>query len=799
MAPRVKPASRKPAGDKPVRSAADIARLNASLQRVDSAADKAAELLIGGIEPELQGRDHTDAIVRSIARRVGQTQARLTGGNTLETMARLRQDSLLNTPVTNQWGNTVSVGDGAKTLKNELDAMEASAVSEIFSNEKARLDDYQTYHQITDLITQASEAVQCYTDNIVSPDNFTKRDLNVYYEALADDSDKTLDAVRSQANEIIQKYNIEDRSEDAITISLTKGDAFIAVFNLRQELEGILNEDSAAVKSALFEHAHAPSFADDEVQMLAEAFNDENPNDEPIVLDESFAENFAIFMNETVVFREDASQLIANANKNTLALNDLPIFNKGKKLRDKRKNASLSQSKIRGSIVKLLQPENVIKLHQEDTNFGYFYIETDGLDIADFARRGTTDQTAMVRAIDQNMSTRTLSAGGQNLRGKEALISRLIVKTLAKKMGNADFLINNEEFAFDAYTILARARREKRRVKFTYVASDQMVHFTPNGAVGYGTSVLSRVKFLAKLYIGAMTNAFMRNSIRRPERLVWYIDVGVDNDGSNAIQNFIRTIKQKEVKFSNLRDITTTINQIGEFHDFYIPTYNGERPVEVETLNMGAAAEVDNPYLEFLRKSIIGGTGVPAAYVGYSEEVAFARSLTMDNGRFLRRVVRHQKHYSRAATRLIQILWRNEYESLDEIHGKLPAGKEDGTVEDTTVEDEIERTEIDISKIVVRYPVPATLNTANIAESINQVVPVAEFVAGNLVPNSDEDGVKANLQARVAQDLLPQIPWERYKGMLDKAREDASRAGAIKGGGATATSSDDTAASGSSF
>jgi hypothetical protein len=37
-------------------------------------------------------------------------------------------------------------------------------------------------------------------------------------------------------------------------------------------------------------------------------------------------------------------------------------------------------------------------------------------------------------------------------------------------------------------------------------------------------------------------------------------------------------------------DITTTINQIGMGHDFYVPTYNGERPVEVETLNMGGAA-----------------------------------------------------------------------------------------------------------------------------------------------------------------------------------------------------------------
>jgi acylphosphatase len=290
--------------------------------------------------------------------------------------------------------------------------------------------------------------------------------------------------------------------------------------------------------------------------------------------------------------------------------------------------------------------------------------------------------------------------------------------------------------------------------------------------------------------------ALMRNSIRRPERLVWYIDVGVDNDGNNAVQNFIRTIKQREVKFSNLKDITTTINQIGEFHDFYVPTYNGERPVEVETLNMGGASEVDSPFLEYLRKAIIGGMGVPAAFVGYSEEVAFARSLTMDNGRFLRRVVRHQKHYGKAASKVYQILYRNEYISLDQLtgaakqtdpdekkpdekdasEGKSKAKGKAGQAKsaDAAAEAENRMDSVEISQIFVRFPSPATLNLTNMSDAINQAQPVSDFLV-ETVAAGESDETKGAFKKRVMRELMPQVHWDRYEKMLEEARVEAER------------------------
>ena len=818
--------------------------VESAVSRATTATERANDILMGAPEPELSARSHLDSLVRNIARSVSETQRRLTGGNTLETMSRLTQDSLLQTPIDSSIPSNrkFRIGDKGATLKTALDNIDSSTISELFSTEKGRIEDYQTFAQIADLIPQAAEAISCITDNITSPDDFTKRDLTVFFEGQDDEAGTINNEVKRRTNQLIEKYMLEDRAEEAISKSLIKGDFFIAVLNLRQEIETLLNEDgskkdSGEESSLLFESHHIPTPEDADVKLLLDIFNDEvkeqhaaNGKKDDTLVEftlENFRKDFSEMLNNSVRFNESTGNLVSNELEMRFKNfgSDLPSTKKrnlpGRNTPDGLQ--SLSESKIRGSILKMIPPENVIKIYQGDTLFGYFFIELTGPDIADFARRGTMDQTALVRAIDQNMSSRFFggASNGITARGKDALISRIFVKALSKRMGNAEFLINNEEFANDTYAILSRARKEQRRLTFTYVAPDQMVHFTPDGSTGYGTSALSRIKFLAKLYIGAMTNAFMRNSIRRPERLVWYIDVGEDNDDSNSVQNFIRTIKQREVKFSSLRDITTTINQIGEFHDFYIPTYDGERPVEVETINMGAAAEVDSPYLEFLRKGVVSGTGVPAAFIGYSEEVAFAKSLTMENGRFLRRVVRFQKHYSRSVTKLFRALWRNEYYSLEGILGEKPVAQETSKKseskrrgravvvldkdskknDDHGINDEnliISRAnfdQIDERQIFIRYPSPATLNMTNLADAINQATPVIEFIV-DIVASSESDGIKSSLKRAVTKDKMPQIDWGRYEKFLETARKDPQRESAIEGN--TANSSGNSSSNDSS-
>jgi hypothetical protein len=162
----------------------------------------------------------------------------------------------------------------------------------------------------------------------------------------------------------------------------------------------------------------------------------------------------------------------------------------------------------------------------------------------------------------------------------------------------------------------------------------------------------------------------------------------------------------------------------------------------------------------------------------------------MDNGRFLRRVVRHQKHYGKAMSLLLRMLWRNEFEELESMVGNKKPGKDDKKEDRTSVSDEansdeakvrdaLTELEIDISKIFVRYPSPATLNMTNLADAINQGQGVAEFIT-ETVSAGEEDDVKGELKKRVIMDLMPQIHWDKYVKMLEDAKLEGERKKAVE-------------------
>jgi hypothetical protein len=73
---------------------------------------------------------------------------------------------------------------------------------------------------------------------------------------------------------------------------------------------------------------------------------------------------------------------------------------------------------------------------------------------------------------------------------------------------------------------------------------------------------------------------------------------------------------------------------------------------------------------------------------------------------------------------------------------------------------------IDINSIKVRFPSPATLNMNNISEQIQAVGGNAEFIAQQLIPqkaDGSNDDIRMKLQAKIVQDLLPGIDWEKYE------------------------------------
>ena len=797
---------------------------------VDSTLRKSEEdmrkLLLGdaGKDTAEDGRD-IDTLIAKVQKSMERSrETRGVGSDPLETANALHiHDPLLDIKV-----KTRGPEDSSKTIRDVLGNVSTTAVGSIFHQEQDRLNDYSTYRHIYEMIPQVGEAVETYRDNIISPDDWSKRSIECFRDGPRPESFNGIESLRRLFQILQEKYDLDTLIGDSIKHSLYLGDYFTLVLNLKEEITSMLVEGDAADTSPLkkieegaegleeerpiIESAHCPS-SPDMIREVIESFCSEE--DRTADLEGDFRNVFTEYMGSFVEVNDDPYNLIketiegiretqrnevdAPGSKWTMGgMEDAGDRKEGKEPKD--------IGDIRGSIVRLIDPDYVIKLHSTDGHcFGYFYLEySENSQKIDFRKLGHS-QNNLIHSMDTHLTDlNTGMMGGIQKDTKDRLLTNLFVKTLSSKMKKSSFLLKNPMLARDVYTILRKARINNRRVRVTYIPPSRMVHWTPEGSShGYGRSVLMRVKFFSKLYIGAMTKAFMRNSIWQTEMLVYNIETGFDNDYENMAQDFMRQIKQKTVQFEDMKDITTVMRNVGHFHNLFFPTRGGERPVQIDTVSLGQAGEVDTPFLDYMRKSIIAGTGVPAAFVGYSEEVSFARTLTMDNGRFLRRVVNHQVYYGRSATQLVRLLWDNEFIALKD-HEKTVI-KDDGSGKDEDKRDTRKKNRderqpgkepiheakdedgkegngkiINSSSIIVRLPSPATLNLTNKTELMQQVDNYSEFVSRTLVGETEDAEYKRLFIEQVVIDSMPSIPWERYLQFRERASDARTRPSADK-------------------
>jgi len=243
---------------------------------------------------------------------------------------------------------------------------------------------------------------------------------------------------------------------------------------------------------------------------------------------------------------------------------------------------------------------------------------------------------------------------------------------------------------------------------------------------------------------------------RGHDKRVYYIDVGADANYEQAISRVIQDIKTKEFKMDNMGEINTILNlNPGRFDDIYIPQINGEKPVEIETLQ-GMDVDMTNDFLEFLKDSMMTGIGIPRTLIDATKEMDFARTLSAQNANFVRNVIKYQKKFTPAFTRLFRKLYENEF--------KYANDKESDVLD-----------YIDLKDINVTFPSPATLNMSNLTDQIQTVEGNAEFISSQLIapdPTGMNDGKRLKLKAEIVKDLLPGIDWEKYEDMRDQVEID---------------------------
>lgn len=176
----------------------------------------------------------------------------------------------------------------------------------------------------------------------------------------------------------------------------------------------------------------------------------------------------------------------------------------------------------------------------------------------------------------------------------------------------------------------------------------------------YGQSIFSNVELIGKYLALLEYSLLIYRLTRAAEKRVFKVDVGSDRDVANYIQQVIRKTKQKEVYLQSGASLDTLVGELSLFEDYYIPVREGREFFTVDTVPGGElTSKIED--IEYLRKKLVSGLGIPAIYLVQEDTSESKYTLSQENVKFARTIVRLQKILSAPLTSLVRKLVSIEY------------------------------------------------------------------------------------------------------------------------------------------
>ena len=644
----------------------------------------------------------------------------------------------------------------------------------LLAGDMTRLQAYTNYEVIFNHIPECAQALEVYKDNIMSPDDFTKMIFDIYYDDESDEAGKK--KIERDLDNIKEKYGVEDYVDQILEKALLYGDYYAAVLSLDDELgnlvsDGVsLNEDNAA----LFD----PSCADVVVnpgdihstielnEAVAEYYgysgeDIKNSDETDVFLSKLINENVKIGSKKELLIERNLAD--NDAKKNDIGTGLNLNMSSGSKKDKKKKKDDDKPLYINGSVIKLLEPSKIVELKIDNISYGCLYVVeatntaanntylgvSSGRSVTgnlSVAQNNTISGTTAATYTPQNQAAQQYGVSDQKMQ----LIANVFINNIAKKI-DKDFLRHNKEFKTFVYELLQQDYLMKKGVKIIYFPPGEVIHFEC-------PAVYRKIVFFAKLYLSMLSNDVLIKLGRAHDKRVFYINVGVDDDYEQAVSKVIADIKTKEYSMNNIGDFNTILSlNPGRWDDYFMPVINGDRPVEIDTL-AGMDTDMNSDFMDYLKNSMLNGIGVPRALIDSMNDLDFARILSTQNANFVRSVIRYQKKLTEPFSLLFRRLYKNEY-------------KYNNNAENDSM------SLIDISAIKVKFPSPATLNMSNMSEQIQAIEGNADFISSQIIPpkadGSNED-IRVKLKAKIIQDLMPGIDWEKYETFKDDINIDGA-------------------------
>jgi hypothetical protein len=261
-------------------------------------------------------------------------------------------------------------------------------------------------------------------------------------------------------------------------------------------------------------------------------------------------------------------------------------------------------------------------------------------------------------------------------------ICRDILNKVRNKIGDYG-LDDDEELKSIVAKMIGTATDFTKAFNVRFISADRMQHFKVPSIKNYpyGESIMTPIKFLAKVLMALETALAISRLSRSTEKRKIAIEVGLTRDIKKAVENLKEQFRKRKISLDSFGGIDTIPSQITTFEDIYIPQKDGKAFVDVSTFsegNIDIRGKVDE--IKEIRDQIVAGMNVPPSFVGLEENLSNKSALSEENILFARCVITHQKYLSEQMTeavqKIIDILNPEEaLEIMDSVEIAFPAPK----------------------------------------------------------------------------------------------------------------------------
>lgn len=677
---------------------------------------------------------------------------------------------------------------------------------------------YTDYRLIDKYIPEITDSLDVLRDSIMSPDDISKK--SVLYSYIGELSTADRELFESNMRKLFEKYDFETFISDKIRSTLLLGDGFTIVDKLSSTFTRYLNEgdggdeelkDDGNVLSESADIFASPKFRD---RIKAYYEKAKSLNEASFVTKGSDGKKYQVTSDMYVKNTEE--EILKMINKNVKYIEDpmkaLSDFTKytGSTVSDKYTDKITKELNINGVYFKDLNPDDVIKLEIDHICIGYIVINrTKGAadTIGGFGGSGINGNYSMLGAITSalnpdmgnannnlqfnqaSMSTDAFT-GNQNILkdGNTALayntIVDMLVKGISEKIDNK-YIEKNEAFRDLLFGLVRMDYIISKEIDITFLEASQLDHVKIDSTMTYGVSRIASSMFPAKLYLALLLTNLMLKINQGRDRRVFYVDTDLDDDFEGNIEQIIKDVKSSEIptsSFGSTTSVSTVLNTVGSLENYYIPTIDGNRPFDIDVIS-GMQVDINDELMEKLLKSAIIGTGVPYNYIDATNEIDFARSLSMQNQGFVKKVVNYQQVFSRFFTKIIRKMYKYEFgiDDIDETkNNKLKEikikNKKRGKKSKKDDDADSHSSMIDIEKIEIVFPEPVLLNVTTNNEQIEATNTTIEYITEMYVDANDEnaDDIKRRFKKELARSVyMKNLDWEAIDKAYDKMQEDS--------------------------